>query len=36
MVKIYVRWVKDLTKDFTIDDVPKRWREQVRQALEEQ
>ena len=36
MVKIYVRWIKDSTKNFTIDDVPKRWREQVRQALEEQ
>ena len=33
MVKIYVRKIK--AGEMTIDDVPERWREAVRQALEE-
>lgn len=32
MVKIYVR--KILAGEMTIEDVPARWREQVREALE--
>ena len=32
MVKIYVR--KILAGEMTIDDVPERWREAVREALE--
>lgn len=34
MVKIYVR--KILAGELTIDDVPTRWREAVREALDEQ
>ena len=33
MVKIYVRRIK--AGEMTIDDVPARWREAVREALEE-
>lgn len=32
MAKIYVR--KILAGEMTIDDVPERWREQVREMLE--
>lgn len=32
MVKIYIR--KILAGEMTIDDVPARWREEVRDALE--
>ena len=32
MVKIYIR--KILAGEMTIDDVPERWREAVREALE--
>ena len=32
MVKIYIR--KILEGKMTIDDVPERWREEVREALE--
>lgn len=32
MVAIYVRWIK--AGRMTIDDVPERWREAVRKALE--
>lgn len=31
MVKLYVRKIKN--NEMTIDEVPIRWREQVRQAL---
>lgn len=31
MVNIYVRWIK--AGKITIDDVPERWREQVRAKL---
>ena len=31
MVAIYVRWIK--ADKMTIDEVPTRWREAVRQAL---
>lgn len=31
MVNIYVRWIK--AGKMTIEDVPERWREQVRQKL---
>lgn len=34
MVKVYVRRIK--AGKMTIDDVPERWREAVRQALEEE
>ena len=34
MVNIYVKWILDPTKNFTIDNVPKRWREQVESVLE--
>jgi hypothetical protein len=33
MVAIYVRWIK--AGRITIDDVPERWREAVRKALED-
>jgi len=33
MVKIYVRKIR--AGEMTIDDVPQRWREAVREALEE-
>ena len=33
MCKIYVRKIK--AGEMTIDDVPLRWREEVRKALEE-
>lgn len=33
MVKIYVRRIK--AGEMTIDEVPERWREQVRAALQE-
>ena len=33
MTKIYVKWIKDSTKDFTIDNVPKRWRAEVEKML---
>ena len=33
MVRIYVRKIK--AGEMTIDDVPERWREAVRKALEE-
>ena len=33
MVKIYVRKIK--AGQMTIEDVPQRWREEVRKALEE-
>lgn len=32
MVKLYVR--KILAREMTIEDVPARWREQVREELE--
>lgn len=32
MAAIYVRWIK--AGKMTIDDVPDRWREEVRGALE--
>lgn len=33
MVAIYVRWIR--AGKMTIDDVPERWREEVRAALAE-
>lgn len=33
MVKIYVR--KILAGEMTLDDVPERWREKVREALDQ-
>lgn len=33
MVAIFVRWIK--AGRMTIDDVPERWREAVRKALED-
>lgn len=33
MVAIYVRWIK--AGRITIDDVPERWSEAVRKALED-
>lgn len=33
MVAIYVRWIK--AGRMTIDDVPERWHEAVRKALED-
>ena len=35
MVKIYVRKILESDGAFTIEDVPERWRDQVRAALEE-
>ena len=34
MVAIYVRWIK--AGRMLIDDVPQRWREEVREALEKE
>ena len=33
MVKIYVRWIE--AGRMTLDEVPERWREAVRAALDE-
>ena len=33
MIKIYVRKIK--SGEMTLDDVPKRWRADVKKALEE-
>jgi len=33
MVKIYVKMIKN--GEMTLEEVPTRWREQVREALEE-
>lgn len=33
MVKIYVRWIR--AGRMTLDEVPERWREAVRAALDE-
>lgn len=33
MAKIYVKWILDPTKDFTIDNVPLRWRSEVESIL---
>lgn len=33
MVAIYVRWIK--AGKMTLEDVPEKWREEVRGALEE-
>ena len=33
MIAIYVRWIK--AGRMTIDDVPERWHEAVRKALED-
>ena len=35
MAKIYVKWILDPNKNFTIDDVPQRWRAQVEAMLAE-
>lgn len=35
MVKFYVRRIM-IDKKMTIDDVPERWREQVREEIEKQ
>lgn len=35
MVKFYVRRIL-VDKKMTIDDVPERWREQVREEIEKQ
>ena len=34
MVAIYVRWIKG--GKMTLEDVPKKWREKVKEALEKQ
>lgn len=33
MAKIYVKWILDPEKDFTIDNVPQRWRAEVESLL---
>lgn len=33
MIAIYVKKIRDPKSNFTIDDVPLKWREQVREAL---
>ena len=33
MVAIYVRWIKN--GKMTLEDVPKKWREKVKEALSE-
>lgn len=35
MAKIYVKWIKDPNKNFTLDDVPEKWRAQVEALLVE-
>lgn len=35
MVKIYARKILESDGEFTIEDVPERWREAVREYLEE-
>lgn len=34
MAKIYVKWILDPTKNFSIEDVPSRWRAAVEKMLE--
>lgn len=34
MAKIYVKWILDPTKNFSIEAVPARWREAVEKMLE--
>ena len=34
MVAIYVRWIKN--GKMTLEDVPQKWREKVKEALEKQ
>lgn len=35
MAKIYYRKIKEGDGSFTIDDVPERWRDAVRELLED-
>lgn len=35
MVNIYIKWINDPNKDFTINDVPERWRKKVEERLNE-
>ena len=35
MAKLYVRRIKDENIEFTIEDVPMRWREEVQSILDE-
>lgn len=34
MVKVYVRKILDSNGKYTLDDVPKRWRDAVQEELE--
>ena len=34
MAKIFVKWILDPSKDFTIDDVPQRWKVEVEKLIE--
>lgn len=33
MAKIFVKWILDPSKDFTIDNVPNKWRSEVEKLL---
>lgn len=33
MAKIYIKWILDPKKNFTINNVPQRWRAQVEEML---
>ena len=33
MAKIYVKWILDPSKDFTINNVPERWKSEVEELL---
>lgn len=35
MITIYARWINDENKDFTIDDVPTRWKDAVKKYLQD-
>lgn len=33
MAKIFVKWILDPRKDFTIDNVPEKWKNEVEELL---
>ena len=33
MAKIYVKWILDPTKNFTLNDVPEKWKMEVEKLL---
>ena len=33
MAKIFVKWILDPSKNYTIDNVPERWKNEVEKLL---